>query len=172
MTDSGTFDKDECVKDMTEAGFAASATPLVGQRGLSESMIFDTHRVVERLTDAGGPHRATKRQVRTGPAKKPPSRKRTSGACESRSRTARSIFSLMAGTRKRSDLVGGRPAGMPADSVLTGDGVLGRLTAIRTSRMPVFARGAPTCPEAPHDGSSGFPFCGEPDPRSPETARA
>ena len=34
-------------------------------------MIFDIHRFVKRLTGVGDPHRATKRQERTGPATKP-----------------------------------------------------------------------------------------------------
>ena len=63
MTDSGTFDKDECVKDMTEAGLALPAAEAIAYEFVyldacrygetTDAGPFDTDRCVQRLTGAG-----------------------------------------------------------------------------------------------------------------------
>ena len=63
MTYSGTFDKDEFVKDMTEAGLALPAAEAIANEYVSldafrygettDAGPFDKNRCVQRLTDAG-----------------------------------------------------------------------------------------------------------------------
>ena len=63
MTDSGTFDKDECVKDMTEAGLALPAAEAIAYEFVyldacrygetTDAGLFEKDRCVQRLTDAG-----------------------------------------------------------------------------------------------------------------------
>ena len=63
MTDSGTFDKDECVKDMTEAGLARPIAEVMADefayldplhRGeTADVRTFEKDQCVKRLTQAG-----------------------------------------------------------------------------------------------------------------------